>query len=150
MIKNTDPKQALVKTVVSGSVILPADLRIGNLVYDDENIIVKVEKIVSELYQEWNDYDDEECTQFSKIGEKGMFYSKVSPIPITKEWLLKLGFEQKGSFYRIENSRFVEILIHDDGIDVCNHSVYLPHIKYVHQLQNLYYNLIGSRLRVVL
>ena len=75
--------------------------------------------------------------------------AKCKAIPLTEEWLIILGFEKKGSFYRIENSRFVEIIIHDDGIDVCNHSVYLPHIKSVHQLQNLYFALVNSELQLL-
>ena len=71
---------------------------------------------------------------------------ELNPIPLTEEWLSKFGFKKIGSFYRIKDSRFVEVLIHDDGIDVCNHSIYLLHIKYVHQLQNLYFALTGEKL----
>lgn len=126
---------------VSGSVILPTHLRIGNIV----NLLSGEED-----YYEIRSFDNEVMSFKGHISWDYIRYDEVEAIPITKEWLLKLGFKQKGSFYRIEDSRFVEVLIHDEGIDVCNHSVYLPHIKSVYQLQNLYFSLIGSELRLVL
>ena len=70
----------------------------------------------------------------------------LEPIKLTEQWLLDFGYTQKESFYRINSSRFVEVIIHDGGIDVCNHSVCLSHIKHVHQLQNLYFSLTGIEL----
>lgn len=81
----------------------------------------------------------------------------VKPIPLTEEWLLKFGFEKN-----FEN--LIEILInknqslHFDKTDNCM-SLYIPinhefiylvfkHIKYVHQLQNLFYSICGTELEI--
>lgn len=159
MSKNTKPSKALVKTDVSGSVILPTDLRIGNLVYDDENIVVKVEKIVSEMYQEWNGYEDEYCIEFSKIGDNNMFYSKVNPIPITEEWLIKFGFEKiiDNEFtlrYDLKKDPSFDYFFPKHNLKTFGlrfkGSTFFDVVKYVHQLQNFYFVLTGLELRVVL
>ena len=106
------------------------ELRIGNYVIDNRDD--SIHKVTGSTIHSY---------EFSNT-------SILKPIPLNEEWLLKFGFEQKGSFYRIKNSRFAEIIVYDDGIDVCNHSVYLPHIKSVHQLQNLYFALTGCELEI--
>jgi hypothetical protein len=78
-----------------------------------------------------------------------------SPIPLTEEWLLKFGFIQKKTkgrgFYlndillRLENDKYETILIADDPF--CGHLVE-QEIKYVHQLQNLYFALTGNELEI--
>lgn len=110
------------------------ELRIGNLfIEENSNTIIEVIGL-----------------EKNRVIFSGMFLEpwNAMHIPITQEWLLKFRFKQKGSFYRIKDSRFVEVIIHDEGIDVCNHSVYLPHIKSVHQLQNLYFSLTGEELEI--
>jgi hypothetical protein len=111
------------------------ELRIGN--YHYYHVVDNLDE-----RKEWDEICQIDADDFKSISES------YKPIPIIEEWLIKLGFEKKGSFYRIENSRFVEVIIHDDGIDVCNHSVYLPHIKYAHQLQNLYFALTNQELTI--
>ena len=103
------------------------ELRIGNLI--QEGKIEQIDNSIDEVYYSGDGY------------YQSNYCCNLSQILLNEEWLLKLGFVKKGSFYRIEDSRFVEVIMHDDGIDVCNHSVYLPHIKSVHQLQNLYFAL---------
>jgi len=111
------------------------ELRIGNLI--QEGKIEQIDNGIDEVYYSGNGY------------YQSNYCCNLNSIILNEELLVKLGFEKKGSFYRIENSRFVEVLIHDDGIDVCNHSVYLPHIKSVHQLQNLYFALVNSELQLL-
>jgi len=69
------------------------------------------------------------------------------PIPLTEEWLLKFGFESNPYQDRYENKviqvecnklrGYTELWI--DG---------MPHIKYIHQLQNLYFALTGQELEI--
>lgn len=113
------------------------ELRIGNYVFSLET--QNHQRITGLL---------EEQPFFDAITFDYPNYDEIESIPLTEEWLLKFGFESIGSFYRIGNSRFVEVIVHDSGIDVCNHSVSLPHIKSVHQLQNLYFALTGTELTV--
>ncbi len=72
------------------------------------------------------------------------------PIPITEEWLLKFGFKKCSNdtdfetkyLYQI-NDNFI-LLNEPRGyfyIDACNNEV-----KHVHQLQNLYFALVGEEL----
>jgi len=73
----------------------------------------------------------------------------IKPIPLTEEWLVKFGFVKNDcDNYELEytfklNASFT-IINKDRGyfyIDAPNHE-----IKYVHQLQNLYFALTGEEL----
>jgi hypothetical protein len=78
-----------------------------------------------------------------EINEK--FASTCNPIPITEEWLLKLGFTKKDDDYIIEYGRqgFIVALAQDtdwiisyrDDIG-CNYNA-LIFLDYVHHLQNI-------------
>lgn len=72
-----------------------------------------------------------------------------TPIPLTEEWLLKFGFKHDGYDYWNARDEYFELaqyptyFMHsincheyDDGVE----------IKYVHQLQNLYFALTGKEL----
>lgn len=114
------------------------ELRIGNLIY------------------QWRtDIPFEVGIDDLKIIQSGE--SKARPIPLTEEWLLKFGFEKN-----FEN--LIEILInknqslHFDKTDNCM-SLYIPinhefiylvfkHIKYIHELQNLFFALTGEELEI--
>jgi hypothetical protein len=69
----------------------------------------------------------------------------ITPIPLTEDWLLKFGFVSNPYQDRYENE-----FIHVE----CNKTrgitelwiERMPHIKYVHQLQNLYFALTGEEL----
>lgn len=80
----------------------------------------------------------------------------IKPIHLTEEWLLKFGFEysearekisngfeewNKGSIYLgdYNNKHYILEALDQGGIDV--------EVKYVHQLQNLYFALTGEELK---
>ena len=76
------------------------------------------------------------------------------PIPLTEEWLLKFGFYKraehsfdfwKNSMWKLEEYKNKEyyLLYH------CSEEVDCTMIKYVHQLQNLYFALTGEELTKV-
>ena len=78
------------------------------------------------------------------------FDTHIESIPLTEQWLKDLGFEKRGRNIYL-------ILIDESGINqislrykklVTNKSgiVNIDHIKYVHQLQNLYFALTGKEL----
>jgi len=79
------------------------------------------------------------------------------PIPLTEEWLLKFGFEKQGhvKFIGEAYDRFV---LGKNGIYSVNEIAYiyevndhdLCELKYVHQLQNLYFSLTGEELTIKL
>ena len=68
----------------------------------------------------------------------------LEPIPLTEEWLLKFGFERLGSG-RFDFKTFTYYL-HDGSF--YNKTSRLCTIKYVHQLQNLYFALTGEELTI--
>ena len=77
-------------------------------------------------------------------GEKTYF-----PIPLTEEWLLKFGFEWKN--FAMRNGRIS--IRESDGkynLHLTNEaaSTITIQIKYVHQLQNLYFALTGEELTI--
>lgn len=82
----------------------------------------------------------------------------LEPIPLTEEWLLKFGFKKaspsennydNNSAYEIESWGKVALR---SGVLVSDEWYFLDgmtsEIKYVHQLQNLYFALTGQELEV--
>ena len=146
--------------------VIASELRIGNYVYEDQSVIVKIEKLTSDKYQEWNQYEDEYCIEFTKLDDnENMFYSEVFPIPLTEEWLLKFGFKlDDGDFYElsiIKNEQVdcelwarscmglkIQLATCTKVKDYEQTDVRFDYIKYVHQLQNLHFSLTGRELTV--
>ena len=127
------------------------DLRIGNLVtdewYDSFKTVIEVESIIEKgiNIEIENDGNYPELAQHT-IEPEGLI-SKLKPIPLTKEWLLKFGFEEtcyKSIFTRHKRIQYsIENKTYSIGDDV---SIY--GIDYVHQLQNLYFALTGEELTI--
>lgn len=75
----------------------------------------------------------------------------INPIPITEEWLVKLGFvnRENGWMRLVICEDFFYIsweLLHGVCLSINFNSTSLVHIKYIHQLQNLIYALTGEEL----
>jgi hypothetical protein len=75
-------------------------------------------------------------------------YASLESIPLTEEWLLKFGFEKTYIGYDEKYPFFEKGLI---IIDACDFTIetasgLVIEIKYVHQLQNLYFALTGEEL----
>lgn len=80
-------------------------------------------------------------------------YDNFKPIPLTEEWLIKFGFEEElfGDLHTSDFSKGSISMLYVTGNTgiwqlrfekKCNQTF----IKYVHQLQNLYYALTGEEL----
>ena len=110
-----------------------SELRIGNLFieeYSDKIIkVIKLEKII--------------------ITFSGLFLDKwqAKPIPLNEEWLVKFGFETDNIEWW---NGIISIGIYKDGLFYCpTGEISLrigKEIQYLHQLQNLYFTLIGEEL----
>ena len=92
---------------------------------------------------------ENECIQLENIHPKGTIvdgypYSikELKPIPLTEEWLLKFGFD-KIDFQFIKNG--IKLFPIRDLYYRGNFPI-KSDIKYVHQLQNLYFALTGEEL----
>ena len=72
-------------------------------------------------------------------------FEEFEPIPLTEEWLLKFGYRKNTPFFT--DGSIIEFY-ENNGMLFCelpdNNTIL--HIKYVHQLQNLYFALTGEEL----
>ena len=80
----------------------------------------------------------------------------LNPIPLTEEWLLKFGFEEQGKsiIFSIEHQGMKLVIDIYQGLNNIhlvfeNMSAPLIKIKYVHQLQNLFFALTGEELKLL-
>lgn len=115
------------------------ELRIGNLVLDPEGLVSKILSISTES----NSTDGKYYLENDYNGHP----EDLRSIPLTEEWLLKFGFSD--GYTEFKKGWFV--ICSEDGIfyfQFENYSVEFPDvkIKYVHQLQNLYFALTGEEL----
>lgn len=73
-------------------------------------------------------------------------------IPLTEEWFLKFGFENNNGFWSLKNIDILDFKLNKDYIIIFNENPANSGIsgrkliKYVHQLQNLYFALTGEEL----
>ena len=113
-----------------------SELRIGNLVNVRDEIVP-----ISSL-------SNLNCSTLIKgcnFAERHFAYDNIKPIQLTEEWLLRIGFVPNPYQDRYENE-----VMHVE----CNKTRgitelwidKMPHIQYVHQLQNLYFALTGEEL----
>jgi len=122
------------------------ELRIGNIIdYFGNMCIVKSIKYDPAYYlivaTDTNGY-----TQY------GNNIDAFEPIPLTEDWLLRFGFEKDSiiGLYILFKIGYFKV-----WFDVKNNTYLIDnvrdiklYIKYVHQLQNLYFALIGEELKV--
>ena len=79
----------------------------------------------------------------SKTGEKRIPLTLVKQIPLTEEWLLKFGFQ----FYFIGNGDCKIKQWYFEDFTLCGFNYYYNlEIKYIHQLQNLFFAIKGKEL----
>ena len=87
--------------------------------------------------------------------------SNIKPIPLTEEWLLKFGFikakfsSEYWSHYSLINGWNVALSHHTEESSGVNKGLVYwgdnyVELKYVHQLQNLYFALTGEELIIIL
>ena len=117
--------------------IQPQQLRIGNFVFDSRQ---NTEKVF-------------ELSIFGDLHRVNELYPEAfNPIPLTEEILLKFGFYEiyKSEFsirYGIENFDEIEFKWNKTfGWNFYYKTFCIEGIKYVHQLQNLFFSLCGEEL----
>lgn len=112
-----------------------SELRIGNLV-------------------KWNgnDYEVSLNTFYTEVSSNSML-EELSPIPLTEEWLVKLGFEFD-VFYQKHSNGIICIYWLDKVclVSWCKYHrqdlLRYKYPEYVHELQNLYFALKGEELTI--
>lgn len=117
--------------------------RIGNYIqYNNENKSVgRITTLVSDFVSRL-DY----C-QIDYVINKKHWLINVNPIPITEEWLLKLGFISNAYQDRYE-SNCIHIQCDKLKGKTDLYIEGMPHIKHIHQLQNLYFSITGEELEI--
>ena len=117
------------------------ELRIGNLVFRDELNIEngKWDKLTIKI-----NYQD----IFNLINGNDMVKTAYNPIPLTEEWLVKLGFEDDKANGFSKDSIHLEFIEQVGYVFFINGDVKGASItiEYVHTLQNLYFALRGQEL----
>lgn len=91
--------------------------------------------------KEWDEVytiDAQDLVLLSKYENKD-----YKPVPLTEEWLLNFGFVKTSLHYFKYNS--IIITIEDNGFQ-CLLGFQCVNLKYVHQLQNLYFALTDQEL----
>ena len=104
------------------------ELRIGNY--------VDGKKRYEEQYIEVESIDYEQIN----IHFRSYYFIDLNAIPLTKDWLLKFNFQYLNNHYIIAGLVIWEI----NGVFLCDKNGIV--IKYVHQIQNLYFALTGEEL----
>lgn len=70
---------------------------------------------------------------------------EISPIPITKQWLLDFGFEIRQTNGGFEEWKKEGFYLLDGRVPLISRK--FPSIEHIHQLQNLYFALTGEQLK---
>lgn len=109
------------------------ELRIGNYVLTGLNSVLKIEGVISE----------------GNTG--GYLLETLKPIPITEDWLIKLGFEQvyKSIYHSTYYfDRLSYYIWYENGNQYATFEGAQVEVKNIHQLQNLYFALKGKELTI--
>jgi len=122
------------------------ELRIGNYFTDEDKEPFTLKRI------EFED-DEADCTLVYGNAVKGdyVWIEDAKPIPLTEEWLVKLGFEKHHLYSDQYNKGNYSVVFYKDNrvvfwisdCDGCPSSVDTP---FVHSLQNLVHALTGEEL----
>ena len=122
------------------------ELRIGNYIQGE----IEEDKFIDIEVVAIDSVDITECSLWGAgLKEQADHYYSFKPIPLTEEWLVKLGvnfgFNVYASEYMIEHAidSYCLRLVYGVGM-----SKFISELKYVHQLQNLYFALTNEELEI--
>ncbi len=117
------------------------ELRRGNIIYNLQNEYDKRQVVVTGI-----------TSIMIACKEIVADHKFFEPIELTEEWILKAGFINtlEPTYFEYKNKDF--LISMDNGIvDLCvgeyvENASKLKHLKYIHQLQNLFFSLCGEEL----
>jgi len=125
------------------------ELRIGNLIKSG-NGIYKVVAVSVQGVEIMIPYDKDVNSQNGHI----LNYAStiIKPIPLTEEWLVKLGFNYGGIWIELMGLMSCGRILQHKGIGAKSTAFYIneqfiANIQYLHELQNLYFALTGTELK---
>ena len=134
MNTNKTQTEQLTQDAVMQSVLKANDLRIGNLIFYETVDLNTGENVLEIVEATANDIKTQEL--------KSIF----SPIPLTEDWLLKFDFYVSDVFGQKQYFLSGITIYVNDG--KFQHSGYDRQIKYVHEIQNLYFALTQREITV--
>ncbi len=131
------------------------ELRIGNLVKINNSLLIETENEIYKIigFNERTDWEFPDSDgvislqHIESIRTYSQFSQFIEPIPLTEEWLLKFGFEYDSIIWGKEllmlspNETFFNI-----WVETLTYGRLEIEMRYVHQLQNLYFALTGEEL----
>lgn len=129
------------------------ELRIGNLVYSQKEIENgdHIPVLVIGIDTKHITYLSEKHRLHAEVKPFQVIPKQIYPIPLTKAWLDKFGFED--SFLPLSGNGELEIRLHDGTFHIWSSDEETESHKHqitgVHQLQNLYFALTGEELTVI-
>lgn len=130
----------------------PNELRIGNYITFDEFDDIET---VKSIYRKKNEYYID-----------GINIQFIKPIPLTEDWLLKMGFQNISDklnnlysldlfinngaigFYANNEDNFTDVYVYAEQSQEADQVKLCDNLIYVHQLQNLYFALTGTELTI--
>lgn len=126
------------------------ELRIGNIV-----LARGAQSVVKSIDENHVGYSKSKKGKWIKretLTEERVPITLIQPIPLTEEWLLKLGFEKIGSNFEIRNfsiwysyySKLYRLRFFLRGNDI----ELFVNLQHIHQLQNLYFAITGEELTI--
>jgi len=128
------------------------EIRINNIIHQEATITLSRDRYDNATRDESNDADI--IVTAENISEIVKNSANFSGIPLTEEWLLKLGLKKNydgnygGDFdFSIEPKSFDVIVSGAAGWENYERAIGKP-LSYVHQLQNLYFALTGEELTI--
>lgn len=119
------------------------ELRVSNILHVLRNDVVIEEEVESVGHRGINLSSGYGGCVEPNYEEKDLF-----GIPLTEEWMVRFGFKKDGFYNSAERwiCRYILLFKGNGHFILCDYP--LTTIKYVHQLQNLYFALTGSELTI--
>jgi hypothetical protein len=113
------------------------ELRIGNYV-----TVIKTNGTIEDFEAQI------QCADITRIFDKCFNIWNYRPITITEEWITKLAFQDNTHGYYLEKSKQPNFDAYLFYYSSCDDDVLLRGVRYVHELQNLYFALTGEELEI--
>jgi hypothetical protein len=126
------------------------ELRIGNYLFYSDNVFCEVITNICKTHVR--------CYVHNDLEDILLDITELKPIPLNNKWLIKLGFEKQYKNEKVYNTKkdrdgclIHDVFLHydteDKDYDLCLNDYFVrSHIKYVHQLQNIYFALTNEEL----
>lgn len=119
----------------------PTHLRIGNIINNPKGELIEVcgIKIIKTEEQYFEKVYVDVCENYYHA-------TALTPIPLTEDWLIKFGYIKSGNF-RFTGRGFIDLFSHKNNV-TCSINDIEINLRYVHQLQNLFFALMGFELEI--